>query len=140
MRRSLSTALVWLAIVFASGLTMGVVGHRYFAKDAPLRVQQEKPSRDQIREDYLKQMRSKIGADEEQISRIVEILDRARVDADARKDAFDTEMRTMQHGVRSAIRDVLNPEQQVRLDEWREERRRQREKRERENTAAGSSR
>ena len=126
--RRLSTTLLWLVLVFASGLTMGVVGHRYFAKEVVTGHAPERPSRDQLRQDYLSKLRSRIGADEEQIQKIVEILDRGRATADAHKERMDAEMREMQDAMRGEIRLVFRPDQLAKYDEWREERRLEREK------------
>lgn len=128
--RRLSTTLLWLVLVFASGLTMGVVGHRYFAKETPAREISERPSRDQLRQDYLAKMRSRVGVDEQQIERIVEILNRGRSEADAHREQVDAEIRLMQEKMRSEIRAVLRPDQLAKYEEWREERRREREKHE----------
>lgn len=126
--RRLSTTLLWLALVFASGLTMGVVGHRYFAKEAPGREAPTRPTRDQLRQDYLSKLRSRVGADEEQIQKIVAILDRGRATADAHRERVDAEIRQMQESMRGEIRAILRPDQLERYEEWREERRREREK------------
>jgi len=126
--RRLSTTLLWLVLVFASGLTMGVVGHRYFAKQPVAGRAPERPSREQLRQDYLSNLRERIGADEDQIQKIVEILDRGRVRADEYKERMDSEMREMQHSMRSEIRSVFRPDQLAKYDTWREERRLEREK------------
>lgn len=128
--RRLSTTLLWLVLVFASGITMGVVGHRYFAKESAVQRGPERPTRDQLRQDYLSKLRSRVGADEAQIEKIVEILNRGRVTADEHKERMEAEMRQMQEKMRSEIRSVLRPDQLTKYDEWREERRREREKHE----------
>ena len=125
--RRLPTSILWLVLVFASGLTMGVVGHRFFAQETGARFAPEQMTRAQLREDYLSKMRSRIGASETQIEQIVQILDRGRAAAYAHKERFDAEMRKMQHGFRSEIRALLTADQAIRYDEWREERRRERE-------------
>ncbi|MCW5966153.1 MAG: hypothetical protein KIT83_19095 [Bryobacterales bacterium] len=136
--RRLSTTLLWLVLVFASGLTMGVVGHRYFAKETAAQDAPERPTRDQLRHDYLSKLRSRVGADEAQIQKVVEILDRGRTTADAHKERVEAEMRQMQESMRGEIRSVLRPDQLAKYDEWREERRREREKHEAERRAAGN--
>lgn len=55
---------------------------------------------------------------------------RGRVTADEHKERMEAEMRQMQEKMRSEIRSVLRPDQLTKYDEWREERRREREKHE----------
>lgn len=134
--RPTSTTLLWLVLVFASGVVMGVAGHRYFWVEPAVAEAPQRPSRDQIRQDYLSKMRTRVGVTEEQIAKIVEILDRGRVNADAHKASVEKEIRQMQGVVDAEIRSVLTPEQLERHDEWRKERRREREKREAERRKA----
>lgn len=128
MRRS-SFSVFWLLIVFVSGTTVGIVGHRYFARDTAPHSRVER-SRDDVRREYLSRLRERVGVSEEQIQQIVGVLDRARAESDARKSAFDQDMRSLQHATREQIRNILTAEQLRKYDEWREERRRQREKHE----------
>ncbi len=130
--RTLPTTLLWLSLVFASGLTMGVVGHRYFAAQPSSTETEPRPSRSQMRQDYLSKLRSRVGVDEGQIQQIVVILDKARANSDAHKAKMEGEIRRMQEATRSEVRSVLRPDQLARYEQWREERRIEREKWERE--------
>lgn len=126
MRRN--TVLLWLLIVFVSGTAVGVAAHRYFAADATAREDRRPPSREQVRQEYLAKMKDRVGVDDEQIGRIVAILDEARINSDAKRQALDAELKALQNHTRERIRAVLTAEQLTRYDAWREERRREREK------------
>jgi hypothetical protein len=126
--RPITTNLLWLLLVFASGVTIGAVGHRYFQEDPVSARAPQRPSRDELRRGFLENLRTRVGVSEDQISRIIEILDRGRANADEHKAAMDREIRHMQEAVAAEIRAVLTPEQVVRYEQWREERRREREK------------
>ena len=130
MRRTTST-LLWLLLVFASGTSVGIVGHRYFTRPEPIQGSKP-PTREEIRREYLSKLRERVGVSEEQIAQIVAILDTARAESDARRHEYDTDMRSIQHRSRDQIRALLSKEQLERYDAWREERRREREKHERE--------
>ncbi|MCU0227757.1 MAG: hypothetical protein MUF01_08960 [Bryobacterales bacterium] len=134
--RTLPTTLLWLSLVFASGLTMGVVGHRFFQSKPEPPPREERPSRAQMRQDYLEKLRSRVGVDEAQVQQIVVVLDKARANADAHKANMEAEMRQMQEATRAEIRAILRPDQLARYEQWREERRREREKWERERGGA----
>jgi hypothetical protein len=128
MRRS--TVILWLLVVFASGTTVGVATYRYYTRD--LHTQEARPSRDQIRKEYLGKLRDRVGASEDQIARIIVLLDEGRAASDARRHAYDADMKAIQDDTREKIRALLTPEQLSRYELWREERKREREKHDRE--------
>lgn len=135
MRRN--TVLLWLIMVFISGTVVGVASHRYFTRETIAKEESRPPSREQVRQEYLAKMRERVGANDEQIARIVAILDEARAASDARRKAMDAEMKAIQEQTREKIRAVFTPEQVVKYEAWREERRLEREKRERERGRPG---
>lgn len=126
--RPITTNLLWLVLVFASGVTIGAVGHRYYQQEPVVARSSQRPTRDEIRRGFLENLRTRVGVSEEQISRIVEILDRGRANADEHKASVDREIRHMQEVVSAEIRAVLTPEQVKRYEDWREQRRRERQK------------
>ncbi|MCC6264245.1 MAG: hypothetical protein IT169_11755 [Bryobacterales bacterium] len=127
MRRN--TVLLWLLIVFVSGSAVGAAGYRYFAapEDAP-REDRKPPSREQIRQEYRAKLRERVGVSEEQLAQITSILDEAKSASDAKRGAFEAELREIQNQTRERMRAVMTDEQRSRYDAWREERRREREK------------
>lgn len=130
MRRN--TVLIWLLIVFVSGTAVGVATHRYFARENPVRDDHKPASREQIRQDYLEKLRQRVGVSDEQLGQIVVILDEARSASDTKRSAFDADMKLLQNQTRARIRAIMSPEQLSRYDAWREERKREREKHDRE--------
>jgi|GEM_PF-1605187 len=133
-----STTLLWLLLVFASGITVGVVSHRYYSHSRQPISQAPPPkqTREQARQDFLQKMRDRVGVSEDQIQTIVKILDAGRSRADAYREQTDQEFRRMQEEMRAEIRASMRPEQAKKYDEWREERRRERERQEAEQRAA----
>jgi hypothetical protein len=85
-----------------------------------------------VRQEYLGKLRDRVGVSEEQIAKIVVILDEGRSVSDARRKAMDIDMKAIQDQTREKIRAVFTPEQLVKYEAWREERRLEREKWERE--------
>jgi hypothetical protein len=136
MRRN--TAILWLLIVFLSGTVVGVASHRYFTRETIAKEERRSPSREQVRQEYLGKLRDRIGVSEEQIAKIVTILDEGRAASDARRKAMDTDMNAIQDQTREKMRAIFTPEQLVKYEAWREERKREREKWERERGRDGS--
>ncbi len=130
MRRN--TVLLWLLIVFVSGVAVGAAGgYRYFSPVNAVREERKPPSREQLRMEYRAKLRERVGVSEEQLTQIIAILDEARSVSDTKRKAFDAEMREVQSQARERMRALMTPEQRDRYDAWREERRREREKHDR---------
>lgn len=127
MRRN--TVLLWLLIVFVSGTAVGVAGYRYFAPPPPVREDRKPPSREQLRQEYRAKLRERVGLSEEQLTQVIAILDEARSVSDTKRAAFEADLREVQVQARERMRALMTPEQRARYDQWREERRREREKR-----------
>lgn len=138
MRRN--TILLWLVIVFASGIAVGAASFRYFAGGDTMpeaRENRRPPSREQLRQEYLGRLRERVGVSEEQLSQIVTILENVRKTSDEKRAVFDGDMKRLQDDARQQINELMTPEQRERYEAWRRERRAEREKREKERGSQG---
>ncbi|HVW86356.1 MAG TPA: hypothetical protein VHB50_16830 [Bryobacteraceae bacterium] len=121
MPRTRLTAALYLVIVFASGILVGVVSNRLYmtstvnATRLPLTM-------DQYRKQFFAEMRQKVGVNDAQIAQINQVLDNA-------KRKFD-DLHQQEKPIRDeidqeridGIRDALNDRQKIAYDNWRAER------------------
>jgi hypothetical protein len=125
MLRTRLSAALYLAIVFASGVLVGVVSHRLYvtntasANTAPRTM-------DEFRRRYLGEMKDKVGANDEQLAAVGRILDETK----GKFDALHAQEKPLHDKIQQeqvdAIKALLNDQQKVAFDEWRAERERRR--------------
>jgi hypothetical protein len=124
MPRSRFGIALYLILVFASGILVGVVSHRLYATTSAS-ANDTKPSLGEFRRRYLDGMRTKVGASEEQLRSVAAILEdtRHRLDELAAKEKPLHDQIRMEHV--EQIRALLNDQQKTAYDNWRAERARQ---------------
>ncbi len=125
MLRTRLSAALYLAIVFASGILVGVVSHRLYvtntasANTAPRTM-------DEFRRRYLGEMKDKVGASDEQLAAVGRILDQTK----GKFDALHAQEKPLHDKIQQeqvdAVKALLNEQQKVAFDEWRAERERRR--------------
>jgi hypothetical protein len=125
MLRTRLSAALYLAIVFASGILVGVVSHRLYvtntasANTAPRTM-------DEFRRRYLSEMKDRVGANDEQLAAVGRILDETK----GKFDALHAQEKPLHDRIQQeqvdAVKALLNDKQKVAFDEWRAERERRR--------------
>lgn len=131
MRRSnLSIALYMLA-VFVSGALVGAVGHRlYTVRTVDAARGPQRPSPAEFRQRYVNEMRGRLNLDDAQTAKLSEVLDRTRARFRQFNEHHKPELSQIQDDQVREIQAFLRPEQQVRYEEYRKERDRKRQERE----------
>ena len=125
MLRSRWNAVIYLVIVFASGILVGVVSHRLYvtntasANSAPRTM-------DEFRKRYLGEMKDRVGANDEQLASVARILDETKKKFDVLHAEEKPRHDKIQQDQVDAIKALLNEPQKVAYDEWRAERERRR--------------
>jgi len=123
MPRSRLTIAVYLFLVFASGVTVGLVSFRLYAANTAS-ANNSPRSMSEFRKRYLDGMRTKVGASEQQIVAITKTLD----DTKRKYDALAAEEQPLHDKIQqdhiNEIRALLNDQQKVAYDNWRAERER----------------
>jgi len=123
MPRSRLTIAVYLFLVFASGITVGLVSFRLYAANTAS-ANNSPRSMSEFRKRYLDGMRTKVGASEQQIVAITKTLD----DTKRKYDALAAEEQPLHDKIQqdhiNEIRALLNDQQKVAYDNWRAERER----------------
>jgi len=121
MPRTRYSALLYLILVFASGILVGAVSHRLYvtstvsATNPPL-------SMDQVRRKYLAEMRKKVGVNDQQVAAVNQILD----DTKRKFDDLHKQEKPLHDAIQQqqidSVSALLTPAQKTAYDQWREER------------------
>lgn len=119
MPRSRLSIVFYLTLVFASGILVGVVSYRLYAPNTA------SANLSDFRRQYLDGMRDKVGASQDQLNRVAQILD----DTKHKLDELATQEKPLHDQIRKQhieeIRALLNDQQKIEYDNWRAERARQ---------------
>lgn len=122
MPRSRLTATLYLILVFASGILVGIVAWRLYSTNTAIASTSTRST--EFRKRYLAGMREKVGVNETQIVEITKILN----DTKAKLDALDAQEKPLHDKIQQehvdAIKALLNDQQKLAYDKWREERER----------------
>lgn len=121
MPRTRISAALYLVLVFASGILVGVVSHRLYVTST---VSATNPPRtmEEVRKNYLAEMRTKVGINPQQLDAVNRILDdtkRKYDDLNAREKTIHDQLHQEQIDAVSAL---LTAQQKTAYDNWRAER------------------
>src|SRR4051794_30819625 len=83
MPRTRTTVVLYLVLVFASGILVGIVSHRLYATNVSASANNNPQSMSEFRVRYLAGMREKVHASEAQIVEITKTLDETKDKYDA---------------------------------------------------------
>jgi ABC-type transporter Mla subunit MlaD len=125
MLRTRFSAALYLLIVFASGILVGVVSHRLYvtstasANTAPRTM-------DEFRKRYLSEMKEKVGANDQQLASVATILNETKQKFDNLHAQEKPLHDRIQQDQVDAIKALLTDQQKVAYDEWRAEREKRR--------------
>lgn len=125
MPRTRLTIALYLILVFASGIMVGLVSYRLYATNSASANYAPKATMGEFRRRYLEGMRDKVGASDEQLRAINAILE----DTKRKLDELAASEKPLHDQIRmdhvAEIRDLLNDQQKIAYDNWRAERARQ---------------
>jgi hypothetical protein len=122
MPRTRISIAIYLVLVFASGIMVGLVSYRLYATKTA--SANNSPGMSEFRKRYLDGMRTKVGASETQIVQITRELDATK----QRFDALAAEEQPLHDKIQQEhidnIKALLNDRQKLAYDNWRAERER----------------
>jgi hypothetical protein len=122
MPRTRLTAILYLILVFASGVLVGVVSTRLYAVKASVPPAAAPRTMAEFTHRYVEEMRQKVGVNDEQVAAVKKILfDTKKKYDDLRHRERPLRDRIQQDQV-DAIRSVLSETQKPRYETWRAER------------------
>lgn len=120
MKRSQMAVALYAVLTFASGVAVGVLGHRAYLASAQ---SQERPRRpEDFRKKYIEEMRFRLKLSEPQTIQLNAILDATRDRIKQVREKERPEMDAIQADQRLRIRAMLNPEQQAEYEKMLAER------------------
>ncbi len=121
MPRTRISIALYLVLVFASGILVGIASNRLYAvKTASASSSPQNMS--EFRKRYLDGMRTKVGVSEAQIVAITKTLDETKQKYDALAAQEQPLHDKIQQEHIDEVKALLTPEQNVRYDAWRAER------------------
>ena len=119
LSRSRTTIALYLVLVFASGILVGVESHRLYATTSTARANNSPQNMSEFRRRYLDGMKTQVGVSDTQLTQINNILEdtKNKVNelAALEKPLHD---RIQQEHI-DEIKDLLNPQQKIAYDNWR---------------------
>src|ERR1700712_1639080 len=124
MAKTRLSASIYLALVFASGILVGIVSHRLYITStvAANNTPPAPRTMEEVRKRYLADLRAKVGLNDTQISSVNAILDDTkRKFDDLHKDEKPIRDKIQQEQVES-IRALMNDRQRSAYEAWRAER------------------
>ena len=121
MPRTRITIALYLVLVFASGILVGIVSNRLYATSTAS-ANTSPRSMSEFRKRYLDGMRSKVGASEQQIREITRTLDVTKQKYDELAAQEQPLHDKIQQEHIDEVKALLNEKQIVAYDNWREER------------------
>jgi uncharacterized membrane-anchored protein YhcB (DUF1043 family) len=112
----------YILLVFVSGVLVGAVSHRLYVTSTVRATTNSPRTLDEVRKNYLADLRARVGVNDQQIAKVNAILDDTkRKFDDLHRSTMPARDRIQQEQV-DAISAVLTPEQKVAYDNWRAER------------------
>lgn len=117
--RSRVTIALYLVLVFASGILVGVESHRLYATTNTARANSSPQSMGEFRKRYLEGMRVEVGATGEQIVEINNILEDTKKKVEQLSAAEKPLHDKIQQEHIDEIKALLTLEQRVRYENWR---------------------
>jgi hypothetical protein len=119
LSRSRTTIALYLVLVFASGILVGVESHRLYATTSTARANSSPQNMGEFRRRYLEGMKTQVGVNDTQLAQINNILEdtKNKVNelAALEKPLHD---RIQQEHI-DQIKDLLSPQQKIAYDNWR---------------------
>ena len=119
MPRSRLTIALYLILVFASGILVGVVSHRLYATTSIASANNSPQTVAEFRRRYLEGMKKEVGASEAQLVEIGKILEDTKEKVDELAAAEKPLHDKIQQDHIDQIKELLSPQQRIAYENWR---------------------
>jgi Spy/CpxP family protein refolding chaperone len=124
MRRNSFTTILYLAILFLSGVAVGAFGLRLYTLNS-VRAG-GRPSPEEFRRKYIAELRTQLNLSDDQMNKLGPILDETRKQFRELHEKHRPELKAIQDEQTQRIRALLNDSQQAEYTKFLEEREKQR--------------
>src|ERR671926_319761 len=106
MKRSQWTALTFAILLFACGVAIGALGHRYYASSIVLAR-----SAEDFRHRYVSEMQNKLKLTPKQVAELQVILDDTKAKTRAVREQYRPAVASVKDEQVRRVKSILNPEQ-----------------------------
>ncbi len=121
MKRFRLSVLIYLTLVFLSGVLVGVLGHRLYTVQS-VRARPGPRSPEEMRRQYVEDLRTRLKLSDDQINRLTEVLDATGKRFHEVSEKWRPELRAIQDEQTEKIRAILDPAQRNEFEKMRQER------------------
>jgi hypothetical protein len=122
MRRSNLTIALYLLLVFASGALVGAFGHRLFTGTPVAAKAPTKPTPEEVRRQYLKEMKGRVNLSPDQLKKVNVILDQTQARFHEARDRHNQELKIIRENQVEKIHEILTAQQIPEYEKFRLER------------------
>lgn len=120
MRLSRLSISLYIALIFLSGLALGVFGHRLYAVTTVNSSAVRKP--EEFRKRYMSEMQSRLKLSAEQVNSLGSILDETRARVHETRERIKPELDMIKQQQIAKVKAMLDANQQAEYDRMRAER------------------
>jgi Spy/CpxP family protein refolding chaperone len=117
------TIALYVGLIFASGVVLGVFGHSLYAVTTV--VSKTNPKPEELRKKRLAEMQTRMKLSDEQVAKINSIYDETRAKFHEVRERYRPEMDVLERAQRDKVRSILSPEQQAEYEKMLKEREQQ---------------
>ncbi len=120
MKLSRLTIALYVGLIFASGVVLGVFGHSLYAVTTV--VSKTTPRPEELRKKRLAEMQTRMKLTDEQFAKINSIYDETRARFHEVRERYKPELDALESAQRDKVRAVLSPEQRDEYEKMLKER------------------
>jgi Spy/CpxP family protein refolding chaperone len=114
------TIALYVGLIFASGVVLGVFGHSLYAVTTVKSFRP--PTPEEVRKKKLAEMQTRMKLSDDQVSKINSIYDETRAKFHEVRERYRPEMDALENVQRDKVRSVLSPEQRAEYEKMLKER------------------
>jgi hypothetical protein len=122
MKRSYISIALYLFLVFASGIVVGVFGYRLYSGTPVSAKVSQKLTPDEWRRQYFEEMQDRVHLSQDQMQKLNTIFDETKSNQRQAHESCDTALKQIKDEHISKVRSMLSDEQRPQYDELRAER------------------
>jgi Spy/CpxP family protein refolding chaperone len=114
------TIALYVGLIFASGVVLGVFGHSLYAVTTV--VSKTTPKPEELRKKRLAEMQSRMKLSDDQFAKIASIFDETRAKFHEVRERYKPELDSLESAQRDKVRAVLTPDQRAEYEKMLKER------------------
>jgi Spy/CpxP family protein refolding chaperone len=116
------TIALYVGLIFACGVVLGVFGHSLYAVTT---VNSKSPKPEELRKKRLAEMQTRMKLSDEQVAKINSIYDETRAKFHEVRERYRPEMDALENAQREKVRSILSDDQRAEYEKMLKEREQQ---------------